>query len=81
MIERAIQLEELPVVVPRRLAAKFAAMSTRTLQNYEAPKGPLNPIKRNSRSVSYHRSELLKFLGIDEPTKAVSVPQRRRAKA
>ena len=69
LIERAIQIEELPALVPRTMAARFGAMSTRTLKNHEAPRGPLNPVRRNSRSVSYLREELLAFLGIPEPVK------------
>ena len=75
LVERALTVEELPPVVPRTLAAKFGFMSTRTLKNQEAPKGPLNPIKRNARSVSYLKEELLAFLGISEPAK---LPKGRR---
>jgi hypothetical protein len=32
LIERAIQVEELPVLVPRPLAAKFGCVSSRTLK-------------------------------------------------
>jgi hypothetical protein len=76
LVERALTVEELPPLVPRPLAAKFGFMSTRTLKNHEAPKGPLNPIKRNARSVSYLKEELLAFLGISEPAK---LPKGRRA--
>jgi hypothetical protein len=68
LIERAIQVDELGPLVPRPLAAKFGFVSTRTLKNNEWPKGPLNPIKRNARSVSYRKEELLEFFGLTEPT-------------
>jgi hypothetical protein len=75
-LKELLTVEELPPLVPRPLAAKFGFMSTRTLKNHEAPKGPLNPIKRNARSVSYLKEELLAFLGISEPAK---LPKGRRA--
>ena len=68
LIERAIQVEELGPLVPRPLAAKFGFVSTRTLKNNEWPKGSLHPIKRNARSVSYRKEELLEFFGLTEPT-------------
>jgi hypothetical protein len=70
LIERAVQLEELGPIIPRRVAAKFGCMSPRTLKNHEYPRGPLNPIRRNSRSVSYLKTELLAFLGLTEPDAA-----------
>ena len=77
LIERAILVEELPAAVPRPLAAKFGLVSTRTLNNHEYPRSPLNPIRRNTRSVSYLKTELLAFFGITEPD-AVSKPAKRR---
>jgi hypothetical protein len=71
LIERAIQVEELSPLVPRPLAAKFGLLSTRTLKNHEG-RG-LTPIRRNARSVSYRREELLAFLGLTE-----SQPQSKR---
>ena len=62
ILERPLEPWMLPIVVERPLAAKFAGLSTRTLQRAES-KGQLTPIKRNSRTVSYLRSELLSFLG------------------
>lgn len=77
-VERAIQIEELGPLVRGPLAAKFAQMSRRTLKNYEHPNGPLHPVKRNSRSVSYRKEELLEFLGLTEQT-TKRRPRRRVA--
>jgi len=77
LIERAIQVEELPPLVPRPLAAKFGFVSTRTLANYEG-RG-LTPIKRNARSVSYRREELLEFFGLKESTQPKRRPRGRTA--
>jgi hypothetical protein len=59
LIERAIQVEELPPLVPRPLAARFGFVSTRTLKNHEG-RG-LTPIKRNARSVSYRKKDCSRF--------------------
>jgi hypothetical protein len=79
LIERAVQLEELGPVVPRGLAARFGCVSPRTLKNHEYPKGPLNPIRRNARSVAYLRTEVLAFFGLTEPQPKRRVPRRRTA--
>jgi len=77
LIERAIQAEELGPLVPRSLAARFGFVSPRTLKNHEFPKGPLNPVKRNARSVSYLKTELLAFFGLTEPPQPKRRPRRR----
>jgi hypothetical protein len=62
ILERPLESWMLPIVVERPLAAKFAGLSTRTLQRAERA-GLLTPIKRNERVVCYLRSELLSYLG------------------
>jgi len=61
--ERAITVEQLPPLVPRWLAVAFSLMTVRTLQRAEEL-GLLVPIKRNSRSVSYRKENLLAYLGL-----------------
>jgi hypothetical protein len=78
--EKAITIEELPVLVPRTLAARFSALTPKTLKNHEWPRGPLHAVRRNSRVVSYHKSELLSFLGLVEPAPKRS-PIRKKAAA
>ena len=62
VLERAIPVESLPALVPKPLACDFSLLTPRTLTRAEQ-KGLLRAVKRNSRTVSYHRDELLKFLG------------------
>ena len=62
ILERAIPVESLPPLVPKQLACDFSLLTTRTLDR-AVEKGLLHPVKRNSRAVSYHRDELLQFLG------------------
>lgn len=63
-------------MVPRPLAARFACLSTRTLKNHEGK--DLTPIRRNARSISYRREQLLEFLGLTEP-QPKRRPRRRAA--
>ena len=65
LLERPIQREELPVLIPRGVAADFAVCSKRTLIRAERD-GKLTPVRRGNQSVSYRRGEFLKFLGISE---------------
>ena len=62
VLKVAISVEQLPPLVPRGLAADFALVNERTLIRAER-KGLLSPIKRNLRTVSYRKDELLKYLG------------------
>jgi hypothetical protein len=64
VLKIAIGVEQLPPLVSRPLAADFALVNVRTLIRAER-KGLLSPIKRNARTVSYRKAELLKFLGIE----------------
>ena len=64
LLDRAIEIWQLPPLTPRPLAVKFSTLSERTFMRAEA-KGLLHPIKRNSQAVSYDRRELLKFLGLE----------------
>jgi hypothetical protein len=77
--ERAILPEELPPIIPRVLGAKFGFVSPRTLKNHEYPRGPLHPIRRNSRTVSYRREEILQFFGFTEPAQPAAVRRKPRA--
>jgi hypothetical protein len=70
VLERAIPVESLPPLVPRSLACDFSLLTPRTFDR-AVEKGLLTPVKRNSRTVSYHRDELLKFLGF-----AVASPKK-----
>jgi hypothetical protein len=79
LIKRAITVEDLPPMVPRKLAAQFGLVTPRTLKNHEFPKGPLHPIRRNSRSVAYRKEEILEFFGIIEPKPQPQPKRRRRA--
>ena len=65
LFETPIRLEQLPVLVPRAVAADFAVVSVRTLMRAERD-GKLTPIRRGDQAVSYRRDEFLKFLGITE---------------
>jgi hypothetical protein len=69
VLKVGIKVEQLPALVPRSLAADFALLTERTLLRAER-KGLLSPIKRNLRTVSYRKEELLKFLGIEEEISA-----------
>jgi hypothetical protein len=67
LAQRALTVDELGPLVPRPVAAKFGYVTPMTLKNYEWPKGPLHPIRRSSRSVSYRKEEVLAFFGLTEP--------------
>jgi hypothetical protein len=62
VLERAIPVESLPPLVSKALACDFSLLTPRTFDR-AVEKGLLTPVKRNSRTVSYHRDELLAFLG------------------
>jgi hypothetical protein len=64
LLKKAIGIEQLPVLVPRAVAADFGILSKRTLIRAEQD-GRLTPIRRGSQAVSYRREELLRFLGIE----------------
>jgi hypothetical protein len=79
LLERPIEIEELPPIVPRPVAAAFSLLNPRTLLRAEE-EGKLTPIKRGKQSVSYRRDELLRFLGLTK-SKAEPPPLHQRAKA
>ena len=62
VLERAIPIESLPALVPKQLACDFSLLTARTLDR-AVEKGLLTPVERIARSVSYHKDEVLKFLG------------------
>ena len=64
LLDKAIEIWQLPPLVSRQIAVKFSDLSERTYMRAEQ-KGLLHPINRNSQSVSYDRRELLKFLGLE----------------
>ena len=65
LLPRAVELWQLPHLVPRPLAMDFSLLDERTFVRAEE-RGALHPIKRNKQTVSYLRSELLAFLGLAE---------------
>jgi hypothetical protein len=73
----AIKPEQLPLRVPRRLGALFAACHIRTLVRAEKA-GLLVPLRRGSPSghVCYDRSNFLRWCGID-PREALTKPTAR----
>ena len=64
LLDKAIEIWQLPPLVQRQLAVQFSNLSERTFQRAEE-RGLIHPIRRNSRTVSYDRRELLKFLGLE----------------
>jgi hypothetical protein len=60
------EIADLPLIVPRTMAARFARLNPRTLDRAEE-RGELRPIKRNSRVICYRREEFLAWLGLREP--------------
>jgi hypothetical protein len=62
LLDRPIEVSQLPPFVPRGIASAFSLLSTRTLLRYEG-KG-LTPIRRGRQSVCYERGEFLRWLGI-----------------
>ena len=79
ILKEAIQIEQLPPMVPRPLACDFALLSARTFIRAEE-KGLLRAFKGSSKQapVSYRKAELLRYLGIVDEKPA---PRRRRAAA
>ena len=63
VLPRAVELSQLPYLVPRPLAMDFSLLDERTFVRAEE-RGLLNAVKRNKQSVSYLKSELLAFLGL-----------------
>jgi hypothetical protein len=64
LLSRPIEAWQLPLRIPRALAAEFAGVHPRTLVRAER-RGLLKAYYRNSRVVLYDRAELLHFLGIE----------------
>ena len=77
-LEQAISVEQLPPLVPRPLAADFSLLTIRTLARAEE-RGELRPIKRNARSVSYRKEDLLAYLGLTASSKEKPAKRRRAA--
>lgn len=77
-LPEAIRPEQLPLRVPRRLGALFAAVHIRTLVRAEKL-GLLVPLRRGSSSghVVYDRSNFLRWCGID-PREATKPTARDR---
>ena len=63
LLKTAIEIQQLPALVPRQIACDFSLLHPRTFARAEE-RGELQAVKRNSRSVSYHKADLLAFLGI-----------------
>ena len=63
LLERPIEVSQLPPLIPRPTAADFALLSRKTLIRAEQ-KGQLTPIRRGDQNVSYERSQFLRFLGL-----------------
>ena len=64
-LKEAIRPEQLPMQIPRSLAALFASCNRMTLIRAEKD-GYLVPIRRGaSRNVFYDRSNLLRWMGLD----------------
>jgi hypothetical protein len=59
--EKGINPSQLPWVVPRKLAAEFCLVTTRTLRRYEL-QGLLEPVRRNQRVIGYKKQALLDFV-------------------
>ena len=68
VLERAIPIESLPALVPKQLACDFSLLTARTLDR-AVEKGLLTPVKRNARSVSYRKEDLLAYLGLTASSK------------
>jgi hypothetical protein len=64
LLERPIELSQLPPLIPRPVGAKFAVLSPKTLARAER-EGKLTPIRRGKTNVSYDREEFLRWLGIE----------------
>ncbi len=82
VLPKAIGIESLPHLVSRPLSMDFSLLDERTFIRAEK-EGWLTPIKRNRQTVSYLRSELLAFLGLNEDGSIADnkTAQRRRAAA
>jgi hypothetical protein len=63
LIARAVELSQLPVRVPRGVAADFIPCDKRTLLRAEK-KGLLRPYRRG-QLVTYDRTEFLRYCGIE----------------
>jgi hypothetical protein len=64
LLDRAIEISQLPPIVSRPLAVNFSGLSSRTFRRAEAA-GLLAPVKRNRSSTFYRRADLLRYLGIE----------------
>jgi hypothetical protein len=64
LLDRAIEVHQLPPLVSRPLAVNFSGLSARTFRRAER-RGEIAAIKRNRSSTFYRRSDLLAFLGIE----------------
>lgn len=64
LLDRAIEVNQLPPVVSRPVAVLFSGLSSRTFRRAERT-GKIVPIKRNRSSTFYRRSDLLAYLGIE----------------
>jgi hypothetical protein len=64
LLDRSIEIQQLPVAVPRGVGADFVPCSVRTLIRAEKL-GQLTPIRRG-QNVSYLREEFLRWVGLAE---------------
>jgi hypothetical protein len=83
LLDKPVEIWQLPPLIPRSIGAAFALLSVRTLVRNEKA-GGLTPIRRGPQSVYYERGQFLKWLGIEpsEPAPAstptpMEKPQRR----
>ena len=83
LLDKPVEIWQLPPLIPRSIAAAFALLSVRTLVRNEKG-GGLTPIRCGPQSVYYERGQFLKWLGIEpsEPAPAptptpMEKPQRR----
>ena len=64
LLERAIEVRQLPVIIARGICADFVPCSMRTLARAEQ-RQELTPIRRG-QSIFYARSQFLRWLGVAE---------------
>jgi hypothetical protein len=69
LLERPIEVQMLPALIPGAVAAICSSFDTRTLLRHEQ-QGELTPVRVGSQRVFYRREEFLRWLGIEPPKPA-----------
>ena len=64
LLDRAIEVTQLPPLVSRPLAVNFSGLSARTFRRAER-RGEIAPVKRNRSSTFYRRADLLRYLQLE----------------